>query len=160
MRPLIHLRRAFQIDPNNAGLCTIALDGQRENRANLMRPVAHYSRAIEINPEFSEAFISLGLALTAQAKFDAALIRYRRAIEIEPKERNGSLANLGLANFAIAQGKIEEGIRPIPDAPSKSTRINVKLYMPTSAQALVVAGEQFEEAHESWIRSKQRIRSL
>ena len=55
-------------------------------QGKLDEAIAHYSRAIEINPEFSEAFISLGLALTAQGKFDAAIIRYRRAIEIEPND--------------------------------------------------------------------------
>ena len=53
-------------------------------RGALKRRWRHYHKAIQINPNYSEALNNLGLALAAKGRFDEAIENYRKAIQINP----------------------------------------------------------------------------
>ncbi|MCE0497749.1 MAG: tetratricopeptide repeat protein, partial [Methylacidiphilales bacterium] len=69
--------------------------------------IAHYQKALEINPNYAEAHNNLGNALFQKGQVDEAIGQYQKALEIDS---NFSLAcnNLG---FALAQkGRVDEAI--------------------------------------------------
>jgi tetratricopeptide (TPR) repeat protein len=53
-------------------------------------------KAIELNPRFAEAHVTLGILLGLQGKPDEAIASYRKAIDINPNEANAHF-NLGVA---------------------------------------------------------------
>jgi tetratricopeptide (TPR) repeat protein len=81
---------------NNLGTA-LAAEGKKEEA------IAHYRKAIEINPTFTIAHLNLGAALVAQGRIEEALA----AIKINP---NYDDAHYNLANLFMKQGKIEEAI--------------------------------------------------
>jgi len=125
---------------NNLGTA-LAAEGKKEEA------IAHYRKAIEINPTFTIAHLNLGAALVAQGRIEEALAaikmnpnqeeahfhlgvvlaaqgrneeaiaHYLAAIKINP---NYDDAYYNLANLLMKQGKIEEAI----DNYSKAIKIN------------------------------------
>jgi tetratricopeptide (TPR) repeat protein len=125
---------------NNLGTA-LAAEGKKEEA------IAHYRKAIEINPTFTIAHLNLGAALVAQGRIEEALAaikmnpnqeeahfhlgvvlaaqgrneeaiaHYLVAIKINP---NYDDAHYNLANLLMKQGKIEEAI----DNYSKAIKIN------------------------------------
>jgi hypothetical protein len=70
--------------------------------------IAEYRRAIELAPQFAEAYSNLGTALRDSCETDAAIYAYERAIEMRP-----DLAE-AFNNLAIAlrdKGQFEEALR-------------------------------------------------
>ena len=69
--------------------------------------VAHYQRAIEIDPYHANAHNNLGIALIAQGRIAVAITHYERALAISPNYANAH-SNLGMA--LAAQGGIAEAL--------------------------------------------------
>lgn len=67
-----------------------------------------YKRAIELQPNFPDAYCNLANALKEQGKVDDAEDCYNTALQLSPTHAD-SLNNL--ANIKREQGKIEESIR-------------------------------------------------
>jgi tetratricopeptide (TPR) repeat protein len=65
-------------------------------RGEFDEAIAHYQRAVQIAPGYSEAFSNLGNALRASKSYDEALAAYERALELQPDFVDG-LNNLGTA---------------------------------------------------------------
>ena len=53
-------------------------------RGRVDEAIAHYRKALEINPDFAEAHNNLGLALADRGRFDEAIAYYQKALEIKP----------------------------------------------------------------------------
>jgi tetratricopeptide (TPR) repeat protein len=51
---------------------------------NLDVAVSHYRRAIELDPNYVQAYNNLGVALARQGKLDEAVLQYSRATELKP----------------------------------------------------------------------------
>jgi len=66
-----------------------------------------YHRALEINPNYSEAYNNLGIALKEQENLDDAIQVYHRALEINP---NYSEAYNNLGNVLKEQGKLDDAV--------------------------------------------------
>ena len=77
-----------------------ALGAHREGR--LDEAIGGYVRALEIDPESSQAFNNMGVALRAQGAFHAAVASYRRAIALKSSDA-GSHSNLGNALRALGR---------------------------------------------------------
>jgi superkiller protein 3 len=58
-----------------------------------------YRRAVELDPEFNEAWMNLGLALLAQGLPEEALSCQRQALRLDP-ENADALNNLGMVHYA------------------------------------------------------------
>jgi predicted O-linked N-acetylglucosamine transferase (SPINDLY family) len=69
--------------------------------------VAHYDRALALNPEYVEAHVNLGNALKEEGKLDEAAVHYRRALELKLDDAK-ACNNLGM--LLQAQGKLEEAV--------------------------------------------------
>jgi len=69
--------------------------------------IAVYSRAIELDPKYVKAYISLGNTLKTQRKLDEAIACFRKAIELKP---DFDSAHHYLGSALAAQGKLDEAI--------------------------------------------------
>ena len=69
--------------------------------------IAAYRRAIDIKPDFAEAYSNLGVALKEQGKLNEAVAAYRQAIGIKPDYAEAH-SNLGVS--LKQQGKLSEAI--------------------------------------------------
>ena len=81
---------------NNLGTA-LAAEGKKEEA------IAHYRKAIEINPTFTIAHLNLGAALVAQGRIEEALA----AIKMNPNQEE---AHFHLGVVLAAQGRNEEAI--------------------------------------------------
>ncbi len=85
------------------------VDIDLDDSGRLDEAIAHYRKALEIRPDFTEAHYSLGLILARRGQFDEAIAQYRKALEIRPDftdARNNLgliLARRGQSDEAIAQ---------------------------------------------------------
>ncbi len=67
--------------------------------------VAHYRRAVEIDPGYGEAFYNMGISLAEAGRFEEAVTCYREALRLKPESAE-TLNNL--ANALVELGEIEE----------------------------------------------------
>ncbi len=85
---------------NNLGLALMA-DGQPDEA------IAHYRRAIEIEPGFAGTHNNLGIALMKEGETGEAVAEYQRALSIDPAEAE-TCNNLGMA--LRKEGRLDEAI--------------------------------------------------
>jgi tetratricopeptide (TPR) repeat protein len=69
--------------------------------------VAHYRKALEIKPDYSEAHNNLANALAAQGRLDEAMAHYRKSLEIQP---NYPEAYYNLGSILAGCGRLDEAI--------------------------------------------------
>ena len=55
------------------------------NRGQLIKAIAEYSKAIEINPKYAPVFNNRGFAHIGKGEYDQAISDFNKAIEINPK---------------------------------------------------------------------------
>jgi Flp pilus assembly protein TadD len=78
-----------------------------QNCGRLDQAVAHYRRAIELDPLYNEAYNNLAGGLLVQRKFDDAIICCRKAIQLRPEYAH-AYSNIGLA--FQAKGKLDDAL--------------------------------------------------
>ena len=87
-------------------------------RGQVEEAIAHYRKALEINPDYALAHNNLGLTLASHGRFDEALVHYRKALEIRPdfaeahNDLGLALADHGQVEKAIAQYRKALEINP------------------------------------------------
>ncbi len=69
--------------------------------------IAHYHKALEIKPDYSEAHSNLGACLTSRGEIDQAIEHCRKAVEIKPEDAQIH-NNLGVA--LAARGRVDEAV--------------------------------------------------
>ena len=69
--------------------------------------IAHYQKAMQINPDYAEAHNNLSFALLQKGKVDEAIAQCRRALQINPDLAEAH-NNLGYA--LLLKGKVDEAI--------------------------------------------------
>jgi Flp pilus assembly protein TadD len=83
---------------NNLG-CVLKRQGKFQEAA------AHYTKALQINPNYAEPYNNLGTVLDQQGKTQEAAAHYTKALQIKPDYAEPHI-NLGI--ILIQQGKIQE----------------------------------------------------
>ncbi|MBT3416171.1 MAG: tetratricopeptide repeat protein [Nitrospina sp.] len=81
--------------------------------------IDHFKQAIQLKPEFSEAYYSLGVSLSKLSKFEESINPYRQAIRLKPDDADAHY-NLGtslseLKNFDTAISHFKQSIRLKPN---------------------------------------------
>ena len=74
-------------------------------QGTLEEAVACYRRALELQPNFADAYYNLGIALHSQGKPDEAIACYRQALRFKP---DFVAAHNNLGNALETQGKPDE----------------------------------------------------
>lgn len=77
--------------------------------------VAHFQKALELNPEHPRAWCGMGTVYREKGKFDEAVKHYTKAIELNPKY-TVCLDNLGVTYMRM--GKTEEALDAFKKAQS------------------------------------------
>ncbi len=100
-------QQELQIDPSNAGaeyvLGELARQAQDPDAA-----IQHFFRATKLDPNFSDAFLGLGMAFITAKKFPDAVPALESAVKLEP-QNPAAHYNLGLAYTRV--GRKEEADR-------------------------------------------------
>jgi len=86
--------------------CVLAQKGQRDEA------IAHFRRALEINPDFVQAHYNLGLALQETGQLEQAIAHYQRALEIKPDYVEVQ-ANLAYLLAASPDPRLRDGARAV-----------------------------------------------
>jgi tetratricopeptide (TPR) repeat protein len=81
--------------------------------------VAHYQKAVELNPQFAQANNNLGYALTQEGRFSDAIAPLQKAVELNPNYAKAH-NNLGIALVQIGQldkalAEFQKALIIIPD---------------------------------------------
>ncbi len=69
--------------------------------------MAHYDRALALNPKDANAHNNLGVALAALGRIADAIVRHEHALDLDPENARAHY-NLGLA--LTAQGRTDEAV--------------------------------------------------
>ena len=77
------------------------------DRGRIDEAIEQYQQALEINPDYAEAHINLGIALAGCGRIDEAMAHYRKALEIKPDYAEAH-NNLGTA--LARRGQIDEAM--------------------------------------------------
>jgi tetratricopeptide (TPR) repeat protein len=76
-------------------------------QGRLDEAIAHFQKALEINPDYEKAHYNLGTAFLQQGRLDEAIMHFQKALEIKPDYVEAH-NNLGLA--FLQQGRMDEAI--------------------------------------------------
>ncbi len=85
---------------NNLGLALL-------QKGNVVDAIAHFQKALEINPNDVEANINLGSALLQKGNVDEAIAHYQKTLQINP---NNVEAHNNLGNALLQKGNVDEAI--------------------------------------------------
>jgi tetratricopeptide (TPR) repeat protein len=69
--------------------------------------IAHYQRALEIEPDDALAHVNFGVALSKKGQVEEAVAHYQKALESRP---NDALAHYNLGSILAQQGRVDEAI--------------------------------------------------
>jgi tetratricopeptide (TPR) repeat protein len=78
------------------------------HQGKLTEAIEQYERALQLKPDFSEAYNNLGNTLADQGKVPEAIQCYKRALELNPSYAE---AYYNLGNVLAHQGKLSEAIQ-------------------------------------------------
>ena len=70
--------------------------------------IAHYQKALQINPDNLEACYNLGNALIQKGRVDEAVIYYQKALQINP---DSAEAHNNFGNALLKMGRVDEALR-------------------------------------------------
>jgi tetratricopeptide (TPR) repeat protein len=120
------------------------LGNAMRDRGSLGEAVAHYRKALGLNPDFPEGFNDLGVALIDGGRTDLGIAQYREALKLEP---DFVKAHYNLGNALVKLGQMSEAISEYRKAlliqpRSIDARVNLGL-------ALLQTGRT-REAIEAW----------
>jgi len=109
---LSSLRQAVEIEPRNA-LYHNAVGAVLLNIGRHVDAQAEFQKAVELDPTYADAYHNLGSAYAEQAKWDDAIVAYRRALAQTIYNRpEATYNNLGYAYWALDRRKeAEEAFR-------------------------------------------------
>jgi tetratricopeptide (TPR) repeat protein len=122
--------------------------------------IAHYRRAIEIDPAYAPAYSNMGAALLAGGDFAGAVTAYQRALDIRPDFPD---AHFNLGNALLRNGRpeaaiphFEEAIAGAPETVDARTNLGVALTAAgrtdegvVALQRAVALAENSAEAHRA-----------
>ncbi|MHC4676182.1 MAG: tetratricopeptide repeat protein, partial [Planctomycetota bacterium] len=74
---------------------------------NFNRAIAHYKKALEIDPDSANVYYNLGNIFLRRGELDEAIKHYTKTLDLAPDLPE---AHLNLGNTLLKQGKLEEAI--------------------------------------------------
>ncbi len=116
------------------------LGGILYDRGRVDEAIAQFQRALEIQPNYSEAHSGLGGALLQKGEVDEAIAQFQKALEIQP---DNTLAHRNLAIALLRKGQLDEAITHFKKAVELQPNSAINYY--NFGYALVQKG-QIDEA--------------
>ncbi len=131
---------------------------QKYTNGDFIGAIASYDRALEIKPDFHQAWNNRGNALDDLGRLEQAIASYDRALEIKPdfhqawNNRGNALVNLGILEEAIAS--YDRALEMKPDYPNAWSSRGIALYnLGRFAEAIASYDRALEikpDDHEAW----------
>jgi tetratricopeptide (TPR) repeat protein len=103
------LQQELEIDPANAGAEYVLGELARQAQ-DLPGAVQHFSKATELDPNFSDAFLGLGMTLLAEKKYPEAVAPLEKAVKLQPANPAG---HYSLATAYARTGRREDADREL-----------------------------------------------
>ncbi len=82
------LQQELEVDPANAGAEYVLGELARQAQ-DLPGAVQHFSKATELDPNFSDAYLGLGMTLLAEKKYPDAIAPLEKAVKMQPANPAG-----------------------------------------------------------------------
>jgi tetratricopeptide (TPR) repeat protein len=101
------LQKELEIDPSNAGAEYVLGELSRETQ-DLPEAVRHFTKATQLNPRFTDAYLGLGMSLLAQKSYADAVAPLQTAVKLQPEN---PAAHYGLATAYARTGRKEDADR-------------------------------------------------
>jgi Flp pilus assembly protein TadD len=77
------LLQELEIDPANAG-AEYVLGELARQAGNLDEAIKHFTKATQFDPNFGDAYLGLGVSLSAERKFAEAVAPLEMAVKLQP----------------------------------------------------------------------------
>lgn len=116
---------------------------------NYRKAVAHFEKAISIDPDFSQAYLYLGRAYSSLFDEEKSQAAFRKAIEIDPDYLE---ARASLAGSLLDTGAVDEAIRQLNVVTQRDTSNAMAFYLEAEAYRLKEAYPQAIEAARQAIK--------
>jgi len=101
-KAIIFLTKAAQINPDADVYNYLALAFLTQ--CNYKEAVKYFQKAVELKPDYADAFYNCGIALQKQGMVEDAILSYKRAIELKP---DNAAAYHNLAILLCEHGRLE-----------------------------------------------------
>jgi len=88
-----------------AGYYNLGVDCAQKGQVN--EAMAHYQKALEINPNYIDARNNLGIALFQKGQVDEAILQYKKVLENDP---NSEFAHHNLGTALLQKGQVDEAM--------------------------------------------------
>jgi tetratricopeptide (TPR) repeat protein len=98
---------------NNLGLALLYKGGQADEA------IAHFQKALEINPADAEACYNLGIALQQKGRVEEAMAHYQKALAMQPRMAG---AHVNLGDALMQKGEVDKAIAQFQEALAISPR--------------------------------------
>jgi tetratricopeptide (TPR) repeat protein len=98
------LQAELEIDPSNAGAEYVLGELARQS-TDLPAAVQHFSKATQLEPNFADAWLGLGMSLLAQKQYADAVSPLQKAVKLQPANPAG---HYSLATAYARTGRKEE----------------------------------------------------
>jgi tetratricopeptide (TPR) repeat protein len=86
-----------------------------ESDSGLSDKIAAYSKAIELNPTFAEAYFNRGLAYFATSKYELAIKDFTKTIELKPHEADAGILKAVIADIEGAISDCDAALKLSPN---------------------------------------------
>ena len=124
-----------------------------DQKGNRETTIEYYTRAIELNPEYADAYNNRGNAYRNIKEYEKAISDYNRAIELNPED---AMAYENLSELYITTGNYKSALETITEALSLSLEIEdraVCLYLGCIAKKMLQMDisdceKEFNEIHK------------
>jgi tetratricopeptide (TPR) repeat protein len=101
------LQQELEIDPANAG-AEYVLGELARQAADYSAAVQHFSKATQLETNFADAYLGLGMSFLAEKKFNEAVTPLEKAVKLQPANPAG---HYGLATAYAHTGRKEDSDR-------------------------------------------------
>jgi tetratricopeptide (TPR) repeat protein len=101
------LQQELEIDPANAG-AEYVLGELARQAADYPQAIEHFSKATQLETNFADAYLGLGMSLLAEKKFPEAVAPLEKAVKLQPAN---PAAHYGLATAYSRTGRKEDADR-------------------------------------------------
>ena len=81
-------------------------------RGQVDEAIAHYRKALEINPDYVEAHYNLGNALAGRGQVDEAIAHFQKALDLASARNKWALADRIRARIRLLQSGAPAGKAP------------------------------------------------
>lgn len=119
-------RNKAAVDELNDGL----KDYNKGSADNYRKAVAHFEKALQLDPKYSQAALYLGRAYNSLFEQDKSQAAFRKAIEIDPDYRE---ARVSLAGMLLDIGAVDESIRQLNAVTQRDKSNAMALYLQAQA---------------------------